>query len=616
MLTSETAIKDARCAPICGRGELDAALFGARAATLRRLAEAGLKTPQGLALSASFVAGFDPSAPDPDFVEAASNLLQTAKTPLALRPSPMRRRSGEAAAMLDLDDLAAIGDALVRARETYSSISGRTIRSAMGLDADAGLPMFLQPMAESPDRIWFRRPSDGWPEIRLQSDLIPPEAIPADLSPRLEALLGDAVEIHAFVGPDGLEILDAFPAAFSPRAGLKVAVDLAERGAIPRSTALSRTDPAALTDELHPRLAEDSTARQIARGIAAAPGAASGPLAFTAGGAERAASQGARAILARIETGPEDIRGMHAAAGVLTIKGGLSSHAAVVARGLGRPCVAGPDGMTIDRDARALILSDGRRFVEGDALTIDGTSGAVFEGAAELAPPEPSAAFELLMRWADDSRRLKVRANADTAEEARIARRLGAEGIGLCRTEHMLFSPGREIVMRSLILSETASDREAALDQLLTWQRTDFCELFEIMHGLPVTIRLLDPPLHEFLPRRPEAIRKLAAQLNRDVDDVARRVEELGEFNPMLGMRGCRVGVTQPDIYAMQVRAILEAAQDAATETGRAGHTRDHDPARVDQARDGASESVDRRRRRGRLARPGQHCALSRRRDG
>ncbi len=560
-------VENAQITPIHGRGALDVVRCGARGATLRRIAAAGLKTPAGLILSADFVQSFDPSAPGPDFSRAMSDLLAESG-PLTLRPSPARRRSGEGAAIRDLADVEAVAAAIAKAREGYDSITGRTLRAAMGLDEKAGLALVLQSMAAAPDRVWFRRPADGWPEIKLQRGRFPIDAVPVDLGIRLEALFGDAVEVQAALGPEGLIILDAYPAAFAPRAGLKVAVDLAQRGAITREQALMRVDPTALTDELHPRLAAGNEASPLARGLAASPGAATGPLVFSAAAAEHAAAQKTPAILARVETGPEDIRGMHAAAGVLTIKGGLSSHAAVVARGLGRPCVVGPQGLTIDRDARALILADGRRLQEGAALTIDGTAGAIFEGAAELTPPEPSAAFALLMGWADEARRMRIRANTDTPEEARIARRLGAEGIGLCRTEHMLFAPGRQTQMRSLILSETAADRETALAALLAWQRDDFTELFEIMRGLPVIIRLLDPPLHEFLPRRPSAIRALAEALGRSEADVARRVEELREFNPMLGMRGCRVGVTQPDIYAMQARAILEAAADAAAKTG------------------------------------------------
>jgi len=567
MQVAGEAVENAQVAPIHGDGALDPARHGVRGAALRRLAAAGLRTPNGLILSSDFVAALDPAAPGEAFRRAVSALL-AASGPLTLRPSPMRRRSGEGAAIRGLATVDAVAAAAVQARGAYGSITGRTLRMAMGMEADAGLALVLQPMAEAPDRIWFRRPADGWPEVRLHHGRFPVAAVPADLGPRLEALFGDAVEAQAALGPEGLVILDVFPAAFSPRAGLKVAIDLAQRGAISRDAALMRVDPSALTDELHPRLVSGGGATLMSRGLAASPGAASGPLVFTAAAAEHAAAQKTPAILARVETGPEDIRGMHAAVGVLTIKGGLSSHAAVVARGLGRPCVVGPQGISIDRDAGALILADGRRLVEGTVLTIDGTAGAIYEGAAELTPAQPSAAFETLMRWADAARRMRIRANADTAEEARIARRLGAEGIGLCRTEHMVFAPGRETQMRILILSESAADRKAALAALLAWQRADFTDLFAIMRGLPVIIRLLDPPLHEFLPRRPEAIRALAAELGRGEAELARRVDELREFNPMLGMRGCRVGVTQPDIYAMQARAILEAAADAAAETG------------------------------------------------
>lgn len=555
-------------APVHGRGALDVARFGARGAALRTLAQAGLSTAPGLALSAAWVARFDPEHPDPAFQQALAGLKTETDTPLALRPSPAERRSGEGPAILHLSDLEEIAAAIVKARDVFASLSARMLRMAKGLPETEGLAMILQPVAAQSDRVWFRRPADGWPEIKLQHGRLPVSSVPADLGMRLEAEFGMAVEAQIAASADGLVLLDAYPAVFSARATLKTAVDLAERGVIGRDEAILRVDAATLDAELLPRIASGWSGETLGVGLAASPGAAAGPLVFTAVDAERAAAQGVPAILARVETGPEDIRGMHAAAGVLTMKGGLTSHAAVVARGLGKPCVVSPEGLMIDRDDHALILPGGRRLTDGADLTIDGNAGAVFAGAADLSAPRPSAAFEMLMDWADKARRLRVRANADTAEEATMARHYGAEGIGLCRTEHMFFAAGRQRVMRGMILSESAADREAALARLLEWQRADFAELFEIMRGLPVTIRLLDPPLHEFLPSRPKAVKALADELGLDRKAVKRRVEELSEYNPMLGMRGCRVGVTQPDIYAMQTRAILEAAAQAATVTG------------------------------------------------
>jgi len=291
---------------------------------------------------------------------------------------------------------------------------------------------------------------------------------------------------------------------------------------------------------------------------------------FSPEAAEAAAARDRGVILVRVETSPEDIRGMHAATGVLTVRGGMTSHAAVIARGLGAPCVVGAGDIQLDLAAKTLTTADGRVFSEGDTITLDGSAGEALAGAPELVQPEISGSFATLMGWADDRRRMKVRANADTATDARVAQGFNVDGIGLCRTEHMFFEQGRINMMRRMILASDESDRRAALDQLLPMQRSDFVDLFTIMAGLPVTIRFLDPPLHEFLPHGENELRTLADDMELPLRIVKDRADEMREFNPMLGKRGCRVGVAFPEIYEMQARAVFEAAVIAAQQTGSA----------------------------------------------
>jgi pyruvate,orthophosphate dikinase len=307
----------------------------------------------------------------------------------------------------------------------------------------------------------------------------------------------------------------------------------------------------------------------VTSGLPASPGAASGIIAFDADEAERLAALGEDVILVRIETSPEDIHGMHAARGILTARGGMTSHAAVVARGMGRPCVSGAGALTIDMEARVMRVG-GRTFEEGDTITIDGGTGEVMAGRVPTIQPELAGDFGTLMVFADKVRRMKVRTNAETPADCEVARKFGAEGIGLCRTEHMFFDARRITAVRQMILAETEKGRRAALDRLLPEQRGDFAEIFRIMAGLPVTIRLLDPPLHEFLPHREEDFLDVAQASGVSIDVLKRRVAELNEFNPMLGHRGCRLGITYPEIYEMQARAIFEAATDVAAETGAA----------------------------------------------
>jgi pyruvate,orthophosphate dikinase len=343
------------------------------------------------------------------------------------------------------------------------------------------------------------------------------------------------------------------------RAAVKIAVDMAREGLIDRRTALGRVIPESLDQLLHPTLDAANAPPPIGQGLPASPGAAVGRIVFTAEDAETAAEAGEDVVLVRRETSPEDIHGMHAAQGILTALGGMTSHAAVVARGMGKCCVAGCSALTIDFERRRATLG-GVELTERDVITLDGSTGHVFKGRVPTVEPELSQDFQTLMRWADGVRRLRVRANADTPDDAEVAVRFGAEGIGLCRTEHMFFQAERILAVRRMILSESAEERAGALAQILPMQREDFVGIFRAMGARPVTIRLLDPPLHEFLPHTGEEMSNLARDLGLPELELRRKVEGLREFNPMLGHRGSRLAITYPEIYEMQVRAIVEAA--------------------------------------------------------
>ena len=351
------------------------------------------------------------------------------------------------------------------------------------------------------------------------------------------------------------------------RAALRIAVDMANEGLISREEAIVRVEPQALDQLLHPTLDPKSKPPAIATGLPASPGAASGEIVFSADAAEALRQAGRKSILVRVETSPEDITGMHAAEGILTTRGGMTSHAAVVARGMGKPCVSGAGSVRIDYGAQTMTA--GRvTLKQGDIITIDGSAGEVMQGAAPMVKPELTGDFATLMSWADEVRRMKVRANAETPTDARTARSFGAEGIGLCRTEHMFFEGERILAMREMILADDEAGRRAALAKLLPMQRKDFAELFEIMTGLPVTIRLLDPPLHEFLPQTETEIEEVARALNVSADKLRARAASLHEFNPMLGFRGVRLAVRYPEIAEMQARAIFEGAVEAGKKTG------------------------------------------------
>ena len=368
---------------------------------------------------------------------------------------------------------------------------------------------------------------------------------------------------------DEVWVLHASRAPLGAQATIRVAVDMVGEGLIDERDAVLRVDPASLDQVLHARVDPTARGRVLGRGLAAAPGAASGEIAFTSADVLATREAGRPAILVCTETGPDDIAGIQAAEGVLTTRGGLTSHAAVVARGLGRACVTGAGAFRVDIEAGELHTG-GETFRAGDPITLDGATGEVLAGRCELVLPEVSGDFATLMRWADNVRRLRVRANADTVIDASVARRFGAEGIGLCRTEHMMADPSRATPMREMILAETADERHHAIAQLLPLQREDFRALFEVMAGLPVMIRLLDPPLHEFLPKAERDMAAAAAALDMPLERLRERVEALRETNPMLGHRGCRLAISYPEIARMQVRAVMEAAGEVEERTGSA----------------------------------------------
>jgi pyruvate,orthophosphate dikinase len=353
------------------------------------------------------------------------------------------------------------------------------------------------------------------------------------------------------------------------KAALKMAVDMVAEGLIDTREAVRRVDPMALDQLLHPTLDPKAERHVLTTGLPASPGAAAGKIVLDADTAEQWAGRGEKVILVRVETSPEDIHGMHAAQGILTARGGMTSHAAVVARGMGRPCVSGAGAVSIDRAARTLRIGQ-HELAEGDAITLDGATGQVMLGIVPTVEPELVGDFGTLMVWADELRRMKVRTNAETPEDCRMARQFGAEGIGLCRTEHMFFEASRISLVRQMILADDEAGRRRALDQLLPEQRADFTSIFEVMAGLPCTIRLLDPPLHEFLPHADEDFAELADATGLGVDHLKRRAGELHEFNPMLGHRGCRLGITYPEIYEMQARAIFEAVCAVKASSGEA----------------------------------------------
>ncbi|VEJ45036.1 pyruvate, phosphate dikinase [Bartonella vinsonii] len=387
------------------------------------------------------------------------------------------------------------------------------------------------------------------------------------IAQKLEQHYRDMQDLEFTIEKGKLWMLQTRSGKRTARAALKMAIEMVEEDLISREEAVMRIDAKSLDQLLHPTLDPKAARFVIARGLPASPGAATGEIVFTSEEAEAASAEGRKVILVRVETSPEDIHGMHAAEGILTTRGGMTSHAAVVARGMGKPCISGAGNVRIDYNTNTMFAS-GENFKKGDVVTIDGGSGEVLKGKVAMLQPELCGDFAKLMEWADGMRRIRVRANAETPSDARMGRSFGAEGIGLCRTEHMFFSGERIVAMREMILSNDESGRRKALDKLLPMQRSDFSELFEIMCGLPVTIRLLDPPLHEFLPKTDAEILDVATAMGVSVDVLSERAQQLHEFNPMLGLRGCRLAITYPEIAEMQARAIFEAAAEADQKSG------------------------------------------------
>jgi len=385
---------------------------------------------------------------------------------------------------------------------------------------------------------------------------------------KLEKHYRDMQDLEFTVEQGKLWMLQTRNGKRTAKASLRIAVELANEGLISKDEAVLRVDPLSLDQLLHPTLDPKAHRNVVATGLPASPGAASGEIVFSSDEAAQMKADGHKVVLVRVETSPEDIHGMHAAEGILTTRGGMTSHAAVVARGMGKPCVSGAGSIRVDYAAGTMTVG-GKTFKKGDHITIDGSAGQVLEGKVHMIEPQLSGEFATLIGWADKVRKLGVRANADTPTDAKTAIRFGAEGIGLCRTEHMFFDEERIQAVREMILADEEKARRAALAKLLPMQRGDFVELFEIMDGRPVTIRLLDPPLHEFLPHGDEEIAEVAAAMGVDAKKIADRAKELAEFNPMLGFRGCRIAIAYPEIAEMQARAIFEAAADVAKRTGK-----------------------------------------------
>jgi pyruvate, orthophosphate dikinase len=453
----------------------------------------------------------------------------------------------------NMGDTSATGVAFTRDPATgENAYYGEYLINAQGEDVVAGIrtPQYLTKAA---------RETAGAKPLSMEEAMPEAYAELARVFDILERHYRDMQDIEFTVERGTLWMLQTRSGKRTAKAALKIAVDMAAENLITKEEAVLRVDPMALDQLLHPTLDLDAPRDVLTKGLPASPGAASGQIVFDADTAERRNDMGESVILVRVETSPEDIHGMHAARGILTARGGMTSHAAVVARGMGRPCVSGAGSLAIDNAAKVLRVS-GRELKEGDIITIDGATGEVMAGAVPTLQPELVGDFGTLMVWADAARRMKVRANAETPHDAQTARDFGAEGIGLCRTEHMFFDAARITAVRQMILADDEKGRRVALDRLLPEQRKDFAAIFEVMAGLPVTIRLLDPPLHEFLPHREEEFAEVAEAAGVGIETLKQRANELHEFNPMLGHRGCRLGVTYPEIYEMQARAIFEAA--------------------------------------------------------
>lgn len=463
----------------------------------------------------------------------------------------------------NMGDTSATGVAFTRNPSTGdSAYYGEWLINAQGEDVVAGIrtPQYLSKAAREEANAKPLSMEEAMPETYGELTNV------FDL---LERHYRDMQDIEFTVERGKLWMLQTRSGKRTAKAALKIAVDMANDGLITREEAIARVDPMALDQLLHPTLDPEAERDVLTTGLPASPGAACGIIVFDSDTAERRTEMGEDVILVRVETSPEDIHGMHAAKGILTARGGMTSHAAVVARGMGRPCVSGAGSLSINKETKLLKIGD-RELKEGDILTIDGSNGQVMAGRVETIQPELVGDFGVLMEWADKVRRLGVRTNAETPLDCKTARDFGAEGIGLCRTEHMFFETSRITAVRQMILASDEAGRRAALAKLLPEQREDFRQIFEVMVGLPVTIRLLDPPLHEFLPHNQAEFEEVAAAAGVGVETLKQRANELHEFNPMLGHRGCRLGITYPEIYEMQARAIFEAACEIAEASGEA----------------------------------------------
>ena len=452
----------------------------------------------------------------------------------------------------NLGDRSATGVCFTRNPSTGErALYGEFLPNAQGEDVVAGIrtPYYISEAA---------RQAAGDHNPSLESYMPENYQQLVDLCDRLEAHFKDMQDIEFTIQEEQLYILQTRSGKRVTQAALKIAVDLVAEGVLSKDEALLRIDPNSLDQLLHPTLDANAHIHVLTKGLPASPGAASGHIVFSANEAEAAKANGQNIILVRMETSPEDIHGMYAANGILTSRGGMTSHAAVVARGLGRACVSGASGVRIDFDAQTAQIGD-RIFKSGDVITIDGSTGRVMDGEVQTKEPELTGDFATLIGWADDRRQLGVRANAETTRDAEMALKFGADGIGLCRTEHMFFDPLRIDLMRQMIITDDRAVRQEKLNALRVFQVSDFVDLFNIMDGLPITIRLLDPPLHEFLPKAQEDSTRLAQELNMPLPELKARMQVLHETNPMLGHRGCRLGITMPEIYEMQLDAIFEA---------------------------------------------------------
>ena len=432
-----------------------------------------------------------------------------------------------------------------------NEIYGEYLINAQGEDVVAGTrtPQYITKKARQQAKVKALSMEEVMPNVYKQLHKI---------LKKLEKHYKDMQDVEFTVENKKLWMLQTRSGKRTAKSAVKIAVDMVKEKLISKKEAVLRIDPNSLDTLLHPTLDEKSSINVIANGLPASPGAASGKVVFTSEEAERLTGMMQDTILVRVETSPEDIQGMHAAKGILTARGGMTSHAAVVARGMGRPCVSGSSEIDISYENKSFKTSS-IEIKEGDIITIDGSTGRIISGSVATVKPEISGDFSKLMSWADSFRKLNIRTNSETPKDTKIAKDFGAEGIGLCRTEHMFFDEERILSVREMILSKTKEDRAKALEKLLPHQKKDFVEIFKIMSGLPVTVRLLDPPLHEFLPRTEKEINEVANVVDLPIKEVESRIEELHEQNPMLGHRGCRLGISFPEIYEMQCRAIFEA---------------------------------------------------------